>query len=247
MMNKPKSFVIATAVISGCWAATPVFAQDGYLFGMPRTTLTLRAGAARPAADSEIFRFFTDELTLRRSDFASATFGADLGLRVHPQLDVLLSVSIAQSSDDSEFRDFVEDNDQPIRQTTELMRTPVTAGLKLHLLPRGRSLGRLAFVPARVSPYVGGGVGVLWYRLEQDGDFVDHETLDIFTDHFESDGATFTAHALGGGDLWILPRVGLNVEARYSWAKADLNDAFSDFERIDLRGWQWTAGISLRY
>jgi hypothetical protein len=241
--------VIATgAVLAAFMSAAPAFAQDGYMFGMPRTTLTLRAGAARPAADSEVFRFFTDQLTLDRTDFASATFGVDLGMRVHPRVDVVLSAGFAHSSNDSEFRNFVEDpNDQPIRQTTELSRTPVTAGLKLHLLPRGRSLGRLAFVPNRVSPYVGGGVGVLWYQLEQDGDFVDFETLDIFTDHFNSDGATFTANAFGGGDLWVLSRVALNVEARYSWAKADLHDAFSDFERIDLRGWQWTAGITLRY
>ena len=228
-------------------AATPAQAQDGYMFGMPRTTLTLRAGAARPAADSEIFRFFTDELTLERDDFSSATFGLDVGMRIHPQVDVLLSFGVAQSNDESEFRNFEEDNDLPIRQTTKLMRAPVTAGFKVHLLPRGRSLGQLAWIPARLSPYVGASAGVMWYELEQHGDFVDYETLDIFTDHFESDGAAVTANVLAGGDLWIMPRVALNVEGRHSWAKADLQDAFSDFERIDLRGWQLTAGISLRY
>jgi hypothetical protein len=247
-MNKQRLTLVAAAALTGLLSAAPAFAQDGYMFGMPRTSLTLRAGAAMPAADSEIFQFFTDELTLRRGDFASATFGADIGLRVLPQLDVVLSAGVAHSSTDSEFRDFVEDpNDAPIRQTTELTRTPVTAGLKLHLLSRGRSLGRYAFVPNRVSPYVGGGAGVLFYSLVQEGDFVDHETLDIFTDRFESDGATFTANAFAGGDIWLMSRLGLNVEGRYTWAKADLNDAFSDFDEIDLRGWQMTAGITLRY
>jgi opacity protein-like surface antigen len=245
-MNRMNVVIVAGVALTALSAA-PVFAQDGYMFGMPRATLTLRVGAARPAADSEVFRFFTDQLTLNRNDFTSATVGADLGVRVHPQIDVMLSVGIAHSTNDSEFRDFVEDNDQPIRQTTELTRTPVTAGVKLHLLPRGRSLGRLAFVPNRVSPYVGGGAGVLWYQLEQFGDFVDFETLDIFTDHFDSEGATFTANAFAGGDLWVMSRLALNVEGRYTWAKANLHDAFADFEKIDLRGWQLTAGISLRY
>lgn len=246
-MNKMKAMILAGVGVASFMSATPLCAQDGYMFGMPRTTLTLRAGAAQPAADSEIFRFFTDELTLNRDDFSSATFGLDLGMRVHRQADVLLSFGFARSTNESEFRHFVEDNDLPIEQTTELTRAPVTAGLKVHLLPRGRSLGRLAFVPSRVSPYVGGGAGVLWYKLEQEGDFVDYETLDIFSDFFESDGATFTANVFGGGDVWIMPRLGLNVEARYIWAKADLHDAFSDFEEIDLRGWQLTAGIALRY
>ena len=246
-MPRLKVLFLTAAVAAPLLLAAPAAAQEGFMFGMPRTSIALRAGAARPAADSEIFRFFAEELTLNRDDFSSATFGGDLGYRVHRQVDALLSVSVAHASKQSEFRDFVEDNDLPIRQTTELTRTPVTAGLKIHLLPRGRSLGRYAFVPNRVSPYVGAAGGVLWYKLEQYGDFVDHETLDIFTDDFISSGATPTAQVFGGGEFWVLSRAALNVEARYGWAKTELNDAFSDFEEIDLRGWQVTAGITLRY
>lgn len=246
-MQNFKGIRLIAVALASLGFATPALAQDGFMFGMPRTTLTLRAGAAQPAASDEIFRFFTNQLTLDSDDFASATFGAELGLRIHPQVDVLLSVSTAQSETHSEFRDFVEDNDQPIEQTTKLIRTPVTAGFKVHLLPRGRSISRYAWVPNRFSPYVGAGAGVLWYRLEQAGDFVDYETLDIFSDDFESDGATPTAQAFGGGEIWLLSRAALNVDARYTWAKADLRGAFSDFERIDLRGWQFTAGITFRH
>ncbi|HEY0671978.1 MAG TPA: outer membrane beta-barrel protein [Longimicrobiales bacterium] len=235
------------AAVIGIVTATPAFPQDGYLFGMPRATLTVHVGAAGPAANDELFRFFTDQLTLDRSDFTAPTIGFDIGMRVHPRFDVLLSVASAHSSDDSEFRDFVEVNDQPIEQTTKLSRTAVTAGLKAHLTSQGRSLGRYAFIPTRVSPYVGAGAGVMWYRLRQEGDFVDFETLDIFADYFESDGATFTANVFAGGNLWLKPRWGLNLETRYSWAKADLHDSFSDFEQVDLRGWQLTAGVSVRY
>ena len=73
----------------------------------------------------------------------------------------MLSVATAQSSNDSHFRDFVETNDEEIRQTTQLTRTPVTAGLRLHLLPRGRSISKYAFVPNRFSPYVGAAAGVM--------------------------------------------------------------------------------------
>lgn len=226
--------------------AGPAQAQDGFMFGMPRTTVTLRAGASQAAADDNVFRFMTEQLTLNRDDFRAAAFGADIGVRIHPQVDIQLSLTTSQSRTRSEFRDFVEDNDEPIEQTTRLVRTPVTAGLKLHLLPRGRALGRYAWIPNRVSPYVGAAAGVMFYELKQAGDFVDYETLDIFSDELKSDGATATAQAFAGGEIWVLPRAALTVDARYTWAKAELNDAFSDFERIDLRGWQLTAGVTIR-
>ena len=223
------------------------------MFGMPRTTLTLRAGLARPAADGEIFQRFMSDLTLDKDDFASATFGADIGVRIHRQVDFMLSASVARSSKRSEFRDLVEDVEGipeglPIEQTTELTRIPVTAGLKFHLASRGRSLGRYAFIPNRVSPYVGAGAGVLFYELDQYGDFADHETLEIFSDHFTEEGATPTANVFAGGDIWLHSRVALNVEGRYTWAKGSLDSySFEDFGKIDLQGWQLTAGISLRY
>lgn len=245
-MKKKSLFalLLSAAVLA---AAAPLSAQDGYMFGAPRLSLTLRGGAAGATANADVFDFMTDQLTLSRGDFTSPAFGADLGIRIMPQVDLMLSVATAQSSNDSRFRDFVETNDEEIRQTTQLTRTPLTAGLKIHLLPRGRSISKYAFVPNRFSPYVGAAAGVMWWELYQDGDFVDFETLDIFHSFFESDGATFTANASAGGDLWVTSRVGLNVEGRYNLARADLDDDFSDFGKIDLSGWQLTAGITVRY
>ena len=248
---KTYKLVLMGALLATAASASPALAQDGYMFGMPRASLTLRAGAAQPAASGELFQFFTNELTLEKDDFRSATFGADLGIRIHRQVDFVLGVGIAHSEDRSEFRDFVEEVngvDVPIEQTTELTRIPLTAGFKVHLLPRGRSLGRYAFIPNRVSPYVGGGAGAMFYDLKQYGDFVDHETLDIFTQDFQEDGAAYTANAFAGGDIWLHQNIGLNIEGRYTWAKANLKSwSFEDFEKIDLAGWQLTAGISLRY
>jgi hypothetical protein len=245
-MNKSRTIPLIIAALALTFAAAPASAQDGYLFGMPHLSLSLRLGGAHPAASDDIFNFFTDELTLGRSDFAAIAYGAQLGVRVHRRVDVVLDVATSSSSSRSEFRDYVEDNDLPIEQTTELMRTPLTLGVKVHLLSRGRSLGRYAFVPARVTPYVGAGGGVMWYDLKQEGDFVDFETLDIFTDFFSAEGVTPTAYLVAGSDLWLHSRVGLNLEARYNWAKADLDGDFSDFDQVDLRGLQWTIGVTVR-
>ena len=245
-MNKSSLPRVAVAALATFLCAVPAAAQDGYLFGTPRASVTFRVGGSHPAASDDLFRFMTDNLTLGKSDFASVTGGIDLAVRVHRQLDFTVGFSTGQSESRSEFQDFVETNDMPIEQTTELRRTPITAGLKLHLTPRGRSLGRYAFIPSKVNPYVGAGGGALYYRIEQDGDFVDFETLDIFTSNFVDEGWTPMAYVAAGSDIWLLTRLGLNVEARYNWAKDDLNGDFSDFDEIDLRGLQWTIGITLR-
>jgi hypothetical protein len=138
----------------------------------------------------------------------------------------------------------------PIVQTTRFQRVPVTGSIKAYLAPRGRSVGRLAWVPTKLAPYVGAGGGFLWYRFKQDGDFVDfaRQTGNIFTSTFESDKWTPSAHAFTGVDYSLSPRVALTGEARYTWGRAPLNrDYFTGFERIDLSGVAATAGLSFRF
>lgn len=238
---------VCTALFAVVLLADPAAAQDGYFFGTPKLTLALHLGAARPDARDEIFQFMTSELTLDRDDFASAAVGGDVSYRIHPRVDVQIGAGVARSSKGSEFRAWLDENNQPIEQVTRLERVPLTAGLKLYVLPRGRELGKYAWVPARLSPYVGGGAGVTWYRLEQSGDFVDHQTQDIFTDRFVSKGAAATLNVFGGSELWLLTRVALNAEARYAWGSADLKDSFQDFQKIDLRGLQLTTGLTVRF
>lgn len=235
-------FVAAALAVPGVAAA-----QDGFMFRNPTVTLNLRVGTSRPAAEGDIFQFITSELTLDREDFAAFTWGGDLSIRVRPQLDVVLGASVSKSSRGSEFEDWVDENEQPIEQVTVLRRIPVTAGFKFFPLPRGREVGRYAFVPTRFAPYLGAAGGIMYYELDQRGDFVDHETLEIFGDFLRSSGTAPTIQALGGADVWIFPHLGVNVEARYGWASADLVDAFSDFEKIDLRGFQLTTGLSVRF
>ena len=225
----------------------PAVAQDGFLFRMPHVTLSLRAGAAAPEAKGELYKFLTDELTLEKRDFQSATYGGDVGVRLTPRIDLQLSAFHARSENNSEFRDWTDMDDRPIEQVTTLRRTPVSAALKFHFRERGRSLGRYAWVPVDFQPYVGVGAGVIFYDLKQSGDFVDHETLDVFTDHFESSGNAPMLQAMAGTDWWASNHLGLTLEGRYSWGSADLRDHFRDFGSIDLNGFQLTAGLAVRF
>ena len=236
----------AAAAVLGA-TATQVAAQDGFLFEHPRVTLSVRGGHNVAGTNADIYDFFTSELTLDKGDFSGFAFGADVGVRVLTHADVVFSVGHTSSSARSEFRDWVDQDDLPIKQTTTLQRMPVTATLKLYPLARGRSVGTNAWIPQRLTPFVGAGGGGLHYELTQEGDFVDEASLEIFSEHFMSSGWTGSVHALAGADYWFSPRIGVTAEGRYTWASAALDPAEFDYGDIDLRGFQATAGISVRF
>ena len=166
-----------------------------------------------------------------------------MALRLKPNIDALFRVDYSYSSVASEFRDYVDMDDFPITQETMLTQVPVTAGLKFYLISPGRQVSRYAWIPRSFAPYVGGGAGFVWYRLEQEGDFVDFDDLSIFTDFFISEGWSTTVQVFGGVDIKLTPRVYLSIEALYAWADAELSQSFVDFDPIDLTGLRTTAGV----
>lgn len=248
-MGIPNSISRSALVLTAALVSAPatVHAQDGYFFKAPVATFSLRLGVGGPVAQHGLFDFFTNELTLDRRDFRGVAVGADLAVRAAARVDVVLSLAHDASSSDSEFADWVDQNDQPIEQTTTLSRTPLTLGAKLYLKQRGRSVSKYAWVPASFTPYLLVGGGVMFYRLEQEGDFVDFETLSVFNRRFGSSHAGTTWHAGAGGEWWVSRSLGLTLEGKYAWSKADLESDFADFGHIDLSGFQFTTGISLRY
>ncbi len=240
-------FLLTAAALVGAALPASVAAQDGYFFKSPSVTFSLRAGAALPTAKDPLHRFFFDELTLNRRDFASITLGGDVAVYLTRRLDLVGSASYAQITKDSEFRDWVDQDDLPIEQTTKLKRTPVLVGFRVFPWERGQSVGKFAWIPSSLLPYAGGGVGFMWYELEQEGWFVDHDDLDIFADTFLASGTVPLFSGFAGAEWWPAARLGLTLEGRFSHARARLLGDFRAFNHIDLGGFQLVAGISTRF
>lgn len=245
--RSPLGCLALALLLAGAPGAALAQAPSDFLLRTPRVSLGLRAGYAMAMASSEVFDFTRDELTLSRSDFDAPAWGGQLAVRLAPRVDLALDVSVASARRGSEFRDWVDTNDLPIEQTTEFRRVPVTLGVKAYLRDRGRAVGRFAWIPTTWAPYVGVAAGAVWYRFDQDGDFVDYETLDIFTDRFTSEGNAPTVHVYGGADWSLSPGLFLTAEARYQWARADMGADFVDFDPMDLSGLVGTVGISVRF
>lgn len=231
--------------------AAPAQAQDagsGFLFKEPTGSFTVRGGYTWARAGGDLFSFVTDQLTLNSKDFSGPTFGADAALRVAPRLDVVLGASYANTSTTSEYRHFTESG-APINQTTSFQRVPVMASVRAYLTPRGRSVGRFAWVPARFAPYVGVGGGAVYYKFEQQGDFVDvNNNNNIFTSDLTSSRWAPAAQAMAGLDYSLTPRIALTGEAKYLVANGKVDQStFANFDSIDLSGLSTTVGLSFRF
>ncbi len=221
--------------------------ETDFLFGIPRGAISIRGGYMTASANSAVYDFFAETLTIEKGDFNTPVFGLDVALVVHPRIDVLVGFELSKSTTRSEYRDFEEDDGSPIRQTTELSMYPFSGSVKFYLTPRGRDISRFAFVPSKARAYVGGGAGLVGYRLAQTGDFVDFVDLAIFTEEFKSTGFGTEAHAFFGVDVQLKPTTYLSFEGRYMWADAGLSGGFVGFDSIDLSGLRITAGISFSF
>ena len=230
-------------------AAMPLGAQgtgNGYLFGTPSGGLSIRAGWFVPSANSDFFDQARKDLTLDKSDFGGLTLGADISFRASPQLDVTFDAAFTNSNVKSHYRDFVDNNNQEIEQSTALKRVPLTVNLKAYLAPRGRSVGRLAYIPSRVVPWIGLGAGATWYNLQQSGDFINQTSGAVFNDRLESTGCGPALQGMGGLDVSLTPRIALTGDARYLWSRASMNDNFSGYDKIDLSGASVALGVTFR-
>jgi opacity protein-like surface antigen len=230
--------------------AQPARAQDsgdGFRFHPPSGSWSLHGGYAMPTANSDLFRFTTGNLTVNHNDFNAVDIGADLAFTIARRLDLVFDLSYSGMNKSSEFRNFVDNNNQPIQQSTSFARTPLTVNARYYLMDRGRRIGHFAWVPSRVVPYVGLGVGIMNYSFDQKGDFIDDSTMAVFPDEFRSTGWAPMAQALAGAEWSLGPGWALRTEARYLTASAAPSSDFSGFHRIDLSGLTLSAGFLVRF
>lgn len=253
----------AFRIVPGLALLAPVSAPEldaqerDFLLRTPQVSVSLRGGYSMPRAGGgdvteSIWDFTRRHLTVETADFAGPHLAADVGVRAAERLDLVLGFGYSASSTQSEFRNYIGDDDLPIVQTTEFTTRPLTLGLKAYLMPRGRSIGSFAWVPRDFNAFAGIAGGMVWYRFEQFGEFVDYETLDIFPAHLRTIERGRIVQVFTGVDVGVSRRMMLTGEARYAFAKGPIQDYFGNadfagFPDLDLAGLNVSAGISFRF
>lgn len=225
----------------------PPSGGPGFLFHAPRVSFGIRGGFNLRSAQSAIYDSVTSWLTLEKSDFSAFSIAGDFGVTIAGPVELVLGGGYTNKKTPSESRYYVDQNDQPIRQTTRFTTTPLTVAVRWYLVPRGHQIGRFVWIPAQVMPYVGAGGGMIRYSLEQTGSFVDPADLAIFNDTFKSWGWTPLGLAMAGVDYSLGSRVFVNGDIRYLWANGELGRDFAAFDDgIDLSGVQFSVGLHVR-
>lgn len=177
-----------------------------------------------------------DSLLFNVSDFNGATIGADWLIGLNDFLDIGLGVGAYSKSVPSVYATLQNQDGSEIEQDLKLRVIPFAATIRY--LPIGR---RDAF-----TPYFGAGVGVLRFRYQETGQFVDTRN-NIFRDTFTADGAA-TGPLIVGGARFPVGNVDLGGEIRYQHAIGDVSaeDNFLGTE-IDLSGVSYLFTFTVKF
>jgi hypothetical protein len=224
----------------------------GFLFKRPVLSVGIRAGYALPRAGGELFDYTFDEFipsgdTLGSLSFDSPYLGGEIAIRPRERWDIAVGFGWSRSRTISEYRRWVDSSDNPIEQETTFQVVTGTVGAKYYLQDRGRSVGSLAWVPQRLTPFIGTGFGLSSYEFVQQGDFFDAVTFEVLPDYLESSEEGFLWYATAGADLLLANRAVLTGEVRYSLSSARVIGSYGGFGDMDLGGLQLMVGMGLQF
>jgi hypothetical protein len=211
--------VVVAAAIGG--QARPAVAQQ---------SVTLQLGVFMPR--SEGARAENDVLLVNRqyllfdvSDFNAMTVGGDWSVALGRYVEAGVGLGYYQRTVPTVYADWVNEDGREIQQDLQLRIMPLTAIVRI--LPLG---SKGAF-----QPYVGGGLGVYFWRYSETGEFVDFADGSIFQDSFVQSGTAVGPVAVFGARGRVSDRATIGVEARLQWGQGNLSQDFLS-DRIDLGG-----------
>jgi hypothetical protein len=202
-------------------------------------SLDVRLGGFFPRTESNLFDDDAELYTVGKNDWNGFSAGVEYSFELAPQLELGFHVDGYERRLDTVYRDEVNvRTGRDIRQTLELSIVPV--GTSLRWVPLGRR--------ASVSPYLAGGVDVIFYRYEEFGDFIDFfdDRRPIYSDAFLDEGAAFGFHVAGGVRVPVGRDFSIVGEVRYQQARTNMDRDFRG-NRLDLSGTTASIGGRLRF
>jgi hypothetical protein len=198
----------------------------------------LRMGLFTPRGDSEYWQDAESQFNTHASDLEDVVFGGDWIHEFSPYVGAMVSGDWYSGESTMSYRNFTDSHGHEIRHTTSFDQAPFTAGVIFQFTPEA--------VP--VHPYASIGGGMYAWHLDEHGDFIDFENRNqIFHDTFHDDGVTFGYYGLAGIDVMLTHYFSVFGEARWDYAKQDLNGDFAGLGKIDLGGRRITGGVSWHF
>jgi hypothetical protein len=242
-----RALVAITVVLPSIAAAQT---GKGYLFKAPDASVTMRAGYDIQNTSSQPFTVMRTQTTAGPRSFDAFNLGFDLNTFVSARSDLVISLDFSSRATNNSYTGGWTENGRPISHTSSLDRAAFGLGFRYNLIDRGRQISKLAFIPAKTLPYVGGTVGALWYDFTQKGDFLEvtsDTTADIFTDELESEHVGLMGQLYAGVERRLNARWSIVGESRYTASQAKLVADYADLEHINLSGLAFNVGATIRF
>ncbi len=235
-MRRSTFLVVSAATIILAGFSVDATAQGNWQpgdFGSVRGSI----GIFSPQGDSQYWDDTFDAFTGSPSSFEDVVFGFDYLWRTSRRSGLLFGTSFYSGATTQAYLDWVDGDGNDVSHTTTLDLTDLTAAYVWRFGAHG------------ARPYIGGGGGLLWWGLREEGYFIDfaEPDLPIVYAWYDAGGTTWELFALAGLDVPLGYRWSFFIEGRYRWSEAELDEDFSGFGTLDLSGLQLVGGLSWNF
>ena len=180
-----------------------------------------------------------DNFTFDTGKFKSFTFGAEWLIPIGNYVEAGAGATFSKKTVGSFYTDYTDSDGTDVDQDLSLRMIPLA--FTARVLPFGQS--------SPVQPYVGGGIGLIFWNYSETGEFIDFglnppqvfEDDETYKDSGTSVGPLFLA-----GLRYAAESFTVGGEFRYQWAEGDLEPLFAG-PKIDLGGWTLNGTIGFKF
>ena len=223
-------------------AALIVLAVSAGLAGpaSAQQVLTVQFGGFLPKGEDA--RVEGDVLVVNRQyllfdfgDFNGLLLGGDWSFALGEYVEAGAGFGYYQATVPAIYDEWINEDGSEIEQELRLRIMPLTAVVKI--LPLG---ARRA-----IQPYVGGGLGVYFWRYSETGEFLATDGS-LFRDSFVQSGTSLGPVAVFGLRGRVSESALIGMEGRYQWGTTDLSEDFLG-TKLDLGGFSILATFGYRF
>lgn len=203
--------------------------------------LRLQVAQLTPRGNGDYWADKEVTFTGSADDFEDLSLTVDYQRMVGQHIGVMLSGGYYEASTEQAYLDLVDGAGNDIVHTTRLQRAAFTVGLVVYPLGRG----------VVVVPYFGGGLGTYFWRLEEDGEFIDFnaDPPAIFQPDppFTDEEVTFGSFLVAGFEIPVGANWTLFAEGRLHRAEHELGGDFNGFGDLDLSSTDVGVGAAVSF
>jgi hypothetical protein len=168
-------------------------------------------------------------------DFNGLLLGGDWSFALGEYVEAGAGFGYYQATVPAIYDEWINEDGSEIEQELRLRIMPLTAVVKV--LPLG---AKRAF-----QPYVGGGLGVYFWRYSETGEFLATDGS-LFRDSFVQSGTSLGPVAVFGVRGRVSESALIGMEGRYQWGTSDLSEDFLG-TKLDLGGFSILATFGYRF